>query len=128
MNDFTKEELEEIKRCVVYMTRGGTTPYSLFTLELKKKIISMIENYDQPTSYYEKYRNNTGEYTAPVEPAYTKIFIDGGGPGMDVTLKDGRKFKCSEMKLEGPGGSGGTGRCTCGGCNGNGVCNCDVKK
>lgn len=71
MNDFTKEELKEIKRCVDYMTRGGTTPYSLFTLEVKKKIIFMIENYNQLTSLI---------------------------------------------------------ACTCGGCNGNGICNCDVKK
>lgn len=27
------------------MTKGGTTPYSLFTLEVKKKIQSMIDNY-----------------------------------------------------------------------------------
>ncbi len=44
-NEFTKEDLQEIKRCVVYMTKGGTTPYSLFTLEVKKKIQSMIDNY-----------------------------------------------------------------------------------
>lgn len=45
MNDFTKEELEEIKRCVKYMINGGTTPHSSFTIALKKKVQSMIENH-----------------------------------------------------------------------------------
>ncbi len=79
MNDFTKEQLQEIKRCVDYMTKGGTTPYSLLTLEVKKKIQSMIENYNQLTSLI--------ACTWPV-------------------AKDR----------------------TCSGCNGNGICNCDVKK
>lgn len=43
MNDFTKDELEEIKRCLKYMIDGGITPYSTLTLALKKKIQSMLE-------------------------------------------------------------------------------------
>lgn len=45
MNDFTKEELEEIKRCLKYMINGGLTPYSYLTMALKKKIQTMIDNY-----------------------------------------------------------------------------------
>lgn len=47
MNDFTKEELEEIKRCLKYMIDGGVTPYSCVTLDVKKKIQLMIDNYDK---------------------------------------------------------------------------------
>ncbi len=50
MNDFTKEQLQEIKRCVDYITKGGTSPYSLLTLEVKKKIKYIIDNYEQPKS------------------------------------------------------------------------------
>lgn len=45
MNDFTKEELQEIKRCVKYMIKGGTTPYSCFTVEINKKLQLMIDKY-----------------------------------------------------------------------------------
>jgi len=45
MNDFTKDELQEIKRCLKYMIKGGTTPYSCITIEIDKKIKSMIDNY-----------------------------------------------------------------------------------
>lgn len=45
MSEFTKEELEEIKRCLKYMINGGVTPYSLLTMDIKKKIQSMIDNY-----------------------------------------------------------------------------------
>jgi len=51
MSDFTKEELLEIKRCINYMIKGGTTPYSSLTLEIKKKLHSMIDNYG-------KYKND----------------------------------------------------------------------
>ena len=45
MNEFTKEELQEIRRCLKYMINGGVTPYSCKTLELKKKLQSLIDNY-----------------------------------------------------------------------------------
>lgn len=45
MNDFTKTELNEIVRCLKYMIKGNTTPYSCFTIGIKKKIQSMIANY-----------------------------------------------------------------------------------
>lgn len=45
MNEFTKEELEEIKRCLKYMINGGITPYSLLTMNTKKKVQDMIDNY-----------------------------------------------------------------------------------
>ena len=45
MNDFTKEELKEIKRCLKYMIKGGITPYSLLTISIDKKIQAMIDNY-----------------------------------------------------------------------------------
>ncbi len=41
----TKQELEEIKRCLKYMIKGGVTPYSSVTLETKKKIQSMIDRH-----------------------------------------------------------------------------------
>ena len=47
MNDFTKDELQEIKRCLKYMIDGGVTPYSNLTMELNKKIQGMIENYNK---------------------------------------------------------------------------------
>ena len=46
MNDFTKEELKEINRCLKYMINGGTTPYSSLTMALNKKLQSLIDNYD----------------------------------------------------------------------------------
>lgn len=42
---FTKDELMEIKRCLKYMINGGITPFSCLTLDIKKKIQSMIDNY-----------------------------------------------------------------------------------
>ncbi len=45
MREFTKEELQEIKRCLKYMIKGGVTPYSCLTIELNKKVQSMIDNY-----------------------------------------------------------------------------------
>jgi hypothetical protein len=54
MNDFTKEELQEIKRCVKHMISGDVTPYSCFTISVNKKLRSMIENYcDHDTKKYE---------------------------------------------------------------------------
>lgn len=44
MNDFTKEELEEIKRCLKYMIKGGVTPYSLLTIDVKNKIQFLLDN------------------------------------------------------------------------------------
>ena len=56
VKDFTKEELQEIHRCLSHMTTGGTTPYSSLTLELKKKLHSMIDNYCEHShkQYYER--------------------------------------------------------------------------
>ncbi len=57
MNDFTKEELQEIKRCLKYMINGGVTPYSCLTMALKNKTQIMIDSYhDQviEASYCEK--------------------------------------------------------------------------
>ena len=45
MNDFTKEELEEIQRCLKYIVKSGINPYSCVTLDAKKKVHSMIDNY-----------------------------------------------------------------------------------
>ncbi|MGL6123269.1 MAG: hypothetical protein ACRC1W_09685 [Shewanella sp.] len=47
MNDFTKKELEEIKRCLKYIFNVIGIPYSRSTVELNKKVQSMIENYCQ---------------------------------------------------------------------------------
>lgn len=44
MNNLTKEELQEILRCLKYMIKGGDTPYSCVTLDVKKKIQSIIDN------------------------------------------------------------------------------------
>ena len=54
-NEFMKEELQEIHRCLKYMINGGTTPYSCVTLDIKKKIHSMIDNYCEHAhkQYYE---------------------------------------------------------------------------
>lgn len=45
MNDFTKEELTEIHRCLKYMTQGGTSPYSTFTIDLMRKARAMIDGH-----------------------------------------------------------------------------------
>lgn len=45
MNDFSKEELEEIKRCLKYMINGGITPYSLLTMNTKKKVQNIIDRH-----------------------------------------------------------------------------------
>lgn len=45
MNDFTREELNEIKRCLKYMITGGTTPYSNLTIALNKKIQIVMDDY-----------------------------------------------------------------------------------
>lgn len=56
MNDFTKEELQEVKRCVKYMINGVVTPYSSLTLAINKKIQSLINNYCEHLNrqYYDK--------------------------------------------------------------------------
>ena len=54
MNDLTKEELQEIKRCINYMIKGGVTPYSSLTLQIKKKIQSIIDNYCDHKPLWEK--------------------------------------------------------------------------
>lgn len=46
MNDFTLQELDEIKRCLRYMITGGLTPYSNLTIALNKKLQLMMDNYD----------------------------------------------------------------------------------
>lgn len=56
MNDFTKDELQEIARCTKYMIKGGTTPFSVFTLKVHRKLLSMIDNYcehSETVGYYE---------------------------------------------------------------------------
>src|ERR1041385_3698155 len=52
VNDFTKEELGELKRCVKYMIEGGVTPYSSLTMALNKKLQSLIDNYCDPAVDY----------------------------------------------------------------------------
>lgn len=41
MNDFTKTDLMEIHRCLKYMIKDGTTPYSCHTIALAKKVREM---------------------------------------------------------------------------------------
>ncbi len=55
MNDFTKEELQEIKRCIKYMIDGGITPYSSLTLEINKKLKSIIEKYCEHSMIYNQH-------------------------------------------------------------------------
>lgn len=45
MNDLSKTDLSEIHRCLKYMTKAGTTPYSSHTIALVKKIRAMIDIY-----------------------------------------------------------------------------------
>lgn len=45
MNEFTKTDLREIHRCLKYMTKGGTTPYSCHTIALIKKVQNMFDNF-----------------------------------------------------------------------------------
>ena len=45
MNDFTKTDLNEIHRCLKYMTNCDITPYSCHTIALAKRIREMIDNY-----------------------------------------------------------------------------------
>lgn len=56
MNNLTKEELEEIKRCLQYMITSRTTPYSLLTIDVNKKIQHMIYSYCE----HEKMENTGG--------------------------------------------------------------------
>jgi len=44
MNNFTKEELAEIHRCLKYMIKGGSTPYSCLTLDIKKKVHYLMQH------------------------------------------------------------------------------------
>lgn len=45
MNDFTRTELSELRRCLTYMIKGGITPYSCATIALNKKVRKMYEGY-----------------------------------------------------------------------------------
>lgn len=45
MNSLTKEDLTEIHRCLKYMIKGGTTPYSDHTISLTRKVKAMVERY-----------------------------------------------------------------------------------
>lgn len=53
MNNFTKEELVEIKRSLKYMTKGGVTPYSNLTVNLHKKLQFLIDNYCEDECLHE---------------------------------------------------------------------------
>jgi len=64
MNDFTKEELQEIKRCLKYMIQGGVTPYSTLTIILNRKVQNMIEKFDVHGSSI--YKDATKIYTSGV--------------------------------------------------------------
>ncbi len=58
MLSFTKEELQEIKRCLNYMINGGVTPYSNLTMNLKKKtqyLIDHIDRYQKPAEKFEEW-------------------------------------------------------------------------
>lgn len=46
MNEFKKNDLTEILRCLKYMTKGDVTPYSCHTIALVKRVRAMIETYD----------------------------------------------------------------------------------
>lgn len=59
MNEFTKEELQELKRCLKYMITGHVTPYSALTINMKKKIQSMIDNYCEHTRQMPNYNIQT---------------------------------------------------------------------
>lgn len=48
MNDFTKEELEELKRCCNWIINCQDTHYTSVTYILLKKINSMIDKYCEP--------------------------------------------------------------------------------
>lgn len=45
MNDFTKEELEELKRCCNWVINCKDTHYTTITYGLPDKIQSLIDNY-----------------------------------------------------------------------------------
>lgn len=45
MNEFTKEELEELKRCCNWVINCKDTHYTSVTYVLPEKIQSMIDNY-----------------------------------------------------------------------------------
>lgn len=44
MTKFTRTDLREIHRCLRYMTKGGTTPYSCHTIALAKKVRDILEH------------------------------------------------------------------------------------
>lgn len=59
MNNLTKPELQEIKRCIKYMINGGTTPYSSLTMDINKKLQSLIDNYcehEPSDGHFEQFR------------------------------------------------------------------------
>jgi hypothetical protein len=63
VNSFTKEELQEILRCLDYMTKGGTTPYSCLTIELKKKTRYLIEHnerHEKTAKIFEEFNSQNG--------------------------------------------------------------------
>lgn len=47
MNDFTKTDLIEIHRCLKYMIKGATTPYSCHTISLVKKVREIINDFNR---------------------------------------------------------------------------------
>jgi len=54
MNDFSRTELGELRRCLTYMIKGGTTPYSCATIALNKKLREMYERYCDHNKPYTK--------------------------------------------------------------------------
>ncbi len=59
MSDFTKDELEELKRCCNWVINCKDTHYTTTTYGLPEKIQSMIDNYCEHTpsdAHYEQFR------------------------------------------------------------------------
>ena len=50
MNDFTKEELEELRRCCNWVINCKDTHYTSITYALPEKLQSMIDNYCEHNS------------------------------------------------------------------------------
>ena len=51
MNDFTKDELEELKRCTNWVINCKDTHYTSVTYILPEKIQSLIDNYCEHEYY-----------------------------------------------------------------------------
>ena len=97
MNDFTKTELRELRRCTKYIINSGIAPYSCLTMALDKKLRDIINHKNNK----EDIKMNFSEALEQIKAG--KLLKRSGWNGKDqfVFLVNGSEFKVNRAPLLG---------------------------